>query len=79
MKSLKAHYKKISEKNPYYSSYISFALAVAGKKFTRPMISRWFTVLVDKDDYCSSDRRMLIEHMHLLSNPSEDDGKQTKF
>lgn len=69
MKSLERRFNNIQEKNPFWSSYICFAEAVTGQRFTPPILHRWFQKLVAKDDYSQSDKRSLLRHLDLLSNP----------
>lgn len=76
MKNLKFHFHKCQEKHPSASSYLNFARAVKGRRFSKDAISRWFTKLVEKDDYDKRDRKQLIAHLAKLSNPLEDNGKQ---
>ncbi|MFA7170181.1 MAG: hypothetical protein WC178_05025 [Candidatus Paceibacterota bacterium] len=76
MKSLERNFIKITERNPPWSSYICFAVAVTKRKFQRSVISRWFYKLVEKDDYERKDKKGLLAHLHDLSNPAEDDKNQ---
>lgn len=61
-----------------YSSYICFVRAVAGQKFSREMISKWFGRLVEKDDYVLSERNGLVAQLHSHSNPPEEKGFGSK-
>jgi len=69
MRSLEIRFKKIAEKNPNLSSYICFARTIAGQKYNRQTIHRWFNELVEKDDYAKSEKRALLTHLENLSNP----------
>ena len=69
MKSIQRAFEVILEQNPSVSTYIAFSRAITGKKFTKPMISRWFSKLVDKDDYARSEKRALIDYLCELSTP----------
>ena len=68
MKSLERRFNKIAERNPYWSSYICFAEAVSGQGFSRQAIHRWFTKLVDKNDYAGSDKKKILAHLENLSD-----------
>jgi len=72
MRSIERRFKNIAEKNPLWSSYICFAEAIKGQKFTKPMISMWFSKLVEKDDYSKSDKNQLLKQLENLSNATED-------
>ena len=69
MKSIERRFNNITEKKPFWSSFICFAEAVKGQRFTRPILHRWFQKLVQKDDYAQSDKRTLLRHLDCLSNP----------
>lgn len=72
MRSIERRFKNMAEKKPFWSSYICFAEAIKGQKFTKPMISRWFSKLVEKDDYLKNDKKQILEQLEDLSNPIED-------
>lgn len=71
MKSLERRFNNISVKNPCSSSYICFAEAVRGQKFSKKIIAIWFNKLVDRDDYSKKDKKELLSQLNLLSNPCE--------
>lgn len=75
MRSIERRYKSIEAKNPLWSSFICFAEAVKNQHFNRQAISRWFSKLVEKDDYSKSDKKQILNHLEDLSNPAEDDRK----
>jgi len=72
MKSLQRRFYKIQNRNSYYSSYLCLAMAIRGQGFTKKTISRWFQKLVDKDDYFQGDKKSILKHLELFTNPSED-------
>ena len=72
MRSIGRRFKNITEKKPLWSSYLCFAEAIKGQKFTKPMINRWFSKLVEKDDYSKSDKRQILKQLEDLSNHIED-------
>ena len=63
MKTIELHFNKIKEKNPSLGDYSILYRAVKGKRFKEDAISRWFTQLVDINDYDRSDRRELIRQL----------------
>lgn len=72
MRSIEARYTAMRKKYPeQYSSYICFAKAVKWQKFSRESISRWFNILVDKEDYVLSERKGIVSYLHELSQSSE--------
>ncbi len=73
MRSIQRRFNNITKRNPTMSSYVSFAKAIKGQKFTKQMISRWFYKLVEEDDYSKNERRALLSHLDKLSNTPEDD------
>lgn len=72
MKSLERRFKNIADRNPMKSSYICFAEAVKGQKFSRKTIMFWFKEMLNLVDYDKSDKRILIQNLVDLSNYSED-------
>lgn len=73
MKSIERRFRNIMDKNRNWSSYICFAEAIKGQKISKDIISRWFSKLVEKDDYSKSDKKQLLKHLEVLSNTTEDD------
>ncbi|KKR46469.1 MAG: hypothetical protein UT82_C0012G0016 [Parcubacteria group bacterium GW2011_GWB1_40_14] len=71
MKSIQRRFNNVSEKNPNFSSYLCFAIAVAGQGFSRQRLCRWFYKLVDKDDYAWSERQEDLRHLNELTNRPE--------
>lgn len=69
MRSIKARYLGIQKRYPeLYSSYICFARAIKEQKFSCETISKWFNILVEKDDYAQKEKRGVVKHLHYLSN-----------
>lgn len=66
MKSLKRRFKNISDRNPEWSSYICFAEAIKGQHFSKNTIRRWFSCLVENDDYNKSEKRVVMSHLSDL-------------
>ena len=72
MKSLERRFRNILNKNPFWSSYICFAVAVTKQKFTKATISHWFNRLVDKNDYSKKEKKGILKHLCNLSNTRDD-------
>ena len=69
MRSIEARYLSMRKKYPeQYSSYICFARAIRGQKFSYEIISKWFNILVEKDDYVQNERNDIVKYLHYLSN-----------
>lgn len=78
MKSIERRFNNITEKKPFWSSFICFTEAVKGQRFTKPILHRWFQKLVQKDDYAQRDKRTLLRHLDSLSNPLRTTGTGDK-
>ena len=68
MKSLERRFINISEKYPLWSSHTCFAEAVVYQRFSRSIIHRWFSKLVQRDDYARNEKRAILEHLENLTN-----------
>lgn len=63
MKSIKARFDKIRAVKTAKSDYICFAEAITNQGFTKESITRWFSKLVDKNDYEKKERQKLLRHL----------------
>ncbi len=70
MKSLRVNYTRKSQKAEDRSAYLSFADAVKNKRFSRKTILKNFGKLIPTYEYDSEDKRLLIDHLYELSNPT---------
>ena len=78
MRSISRRFIIVQNKQPGRSSLINFASAIKAQRFTADVIHRWFNKLVEKPDYDRSDKRVILKHLVLLSNPlrtAENGGK----
>lgn len=75
MKSIQRRFKIYQNKNPYLGDYINLMKTVYGQKYSKDTISRWFTKLVNPDEYNESDKRYLINVLCETSNMSQDNRK----
>lgn len=57
-------------------SYVCFARAIAGQKFSRQTLRKWFYQLVDKSDYAKNEVKELLAHLEHLTNSAEGNKKQ---
>lgn len=79
MRSLKARFENLKEKNPNWGSYITLAHSVKFQNFGRDKIGRWFYKLMPKEEYQRNEARGLISHLTNLSNTPEEHAKMAKF
>lgn len=76
MKTIERRFLAVRKRNVNLGDYPTLYKAVKYSNFKEETISRWFTVLIDKNDYEQSDRRELIRQLVEASNrPS----KATEF
>ena len=68
MKSIERRFNNIQGKQPGWSSYVAFAVAITGQKFSKESLHRWFNKLVEKDDYDKKDKRGIMKHLEDLTN-----------
>lgn len=69
MKSIKRLFEKVAREHPNWGSVIVFNHIVSGKNFSRDRIARWFSVLVDKEEYDRSEKKQILEYIYLLNSP----------
>lgn len=76
MKSIERRFNNIRKKKQGWSSYICFAEAIKGQKFSREAVHRWFNKLVDKDEYSLRDKKKILANLlsltHDLTRPKKD-------
>ena len=79
MKSIARRFKKINEKNPYWSDNTCFAVAIIGQNFSPKTIRLGLNKLVDKNDYDKNDKKEIRAFLKRLTKQLEDDQKQTQL
>lgn len=79
MKSIERRVLSRRKRDPYHSSFIIFARAIKGCRFSPETIRRWFNRLVDKDDYAQSEKKGHLRYLVELSNPVRTTGIEGKF
>jgi len=67
MKTIERRFLSVRKKNQNLGDYSALFRAVKEQDFKRATISRWFSVLVDKDDYDLSDRSKLVKQLSEAS------------
>lgn len=68
MKTLQFHFQKEQARHQNLGDYSCLYHAVKNKNFNEETISRWFTFLVNENDYERSDRRELVRQLAEASN-----------
>ena len=71
MKSIKIHFKKIKEKNPYWSSIICFIKAIRTGHYHPETIKNAFNELVDKDDFLRGEKIELFSWLNQFAIPQQ--------
>lgn len=73
MRSIKARYVFTRARYPeQYSSYLCFVYATKGQGFSYEILSKWFNLLVDKNEYALNERKGIVDYLHHLSNEPEE-------
>lgn len=72
MRSIKRRFENIARKNPLLSSYVCFAETIRGQNFSRSILHRWFSRLVEKDDYERSEKKSILFYLESLSKHTEE-------
>lgn len=70
MKSIERKFKKLNNRNPYWSSLICFTETIKGSGLSRQSIHRWFNKLVDKNDYSKTDKKQVMSFLESVAKHS---------
>ena len=68
MKSLKRRFDQNTKRNPFWSSYTCFAIAIRNQKFIKKTINYWFKRLVEGVDYQKAEKTTIVNYLYNLSN-----------
>ena len=63
MRSIERRFNYMREKNLRLSSFVCFSKAIYGQSFSSSMIHRWFSKLIDPDDYSKSEKREILRYL----------------
>lgn len=61
---MKERFKELSDKNPNLSSAMVFVKLIWGKGYSKPVIRKWFNLLVDKEDYERIEKESLLKWLY---------------
>lgn len=76
MRSIERRFNVIrSKSHPCISSFMCFAQAISGQKFTTSVMRRWFNRLVDPADYDKKNKKEILQNLEDLLKVSQDDKK----
>ncbi len=67
MKTIERRFLSVRKKNQNLGDYSTLFRAVKEQNFKRVTISRWFSILVDKNEYDLSDRSQLVKQLSEAS------------
>ena len=59
-------FNKISADNPYWSTYTCFAETITKEELNKPLIMRYFNMLVDKEDYAKNEKEYVMRFLSSL-------------
>ena len=70
-----AEFQKVSQGNPYWSSYTCFAEVIRGRTgLSKRIIRKFFHRLVDPEDYAKNERFQILEFLLELAATQEKAG-----
>ena len=72
MRSVERRFKNISQKNPFWSSYVCFAESIKNQNFSRDIISVWFYKLVEKSDYSRKGVQTILSNLYAPTKTLEE-------
>ena len=65
--SIKEKFLDISERKPYWSSYICYAETIRGSKLDRASIEEGLVALVERGDYIGCGRTAILDNLEALA------------
>jgi len=67
MRSIQRAFINTKQLNPYWSDFTCFTETIKHKDFGHRVLSRWFNILVDEEDYYKGDRREILSFLRELN------------
>jgi len=71
MKSLERLANKIKEENPCWSDYLCFVETIQRRKFSERTIRKYFSKLVDKNEFNKRNKKDLLKYLMSLSTTTK--------
>ena len=68
MKSIEKRFNRLMKENSGWSTLVCFNETVYKQRFTVRIINRWFSKLVDKDDFLPSHKESILLQAVVSSN-----------
>ena len=68
MRSIEKRFLLEEDKAPLSSTYINFVRAIKGQNFSEAIIKKWFSKLVDKNDYDKAEKKEVVDYLVANSN-----------
>ena len=65
---MKDRFKELSEKYPNLGSAIIFVKVIKGKGYTKPVIRKWFKILVDESDYSKMEKESILKWLYEIGS-----------
>lgn len=65
---MKERFKELQEKNPNLSSAMVFVKLIKGKGYSKGIISKWFSILVDKEDYLRMEKKAILKWLFEIGS-----------
>jgi hypothetical protein len=65
---MKELFKELEAKYCNLSSYMIFCRMIRGRNLSSQEIAKWFTKLVNKEDYLKSEKKALTFQLYKISN-----------
>lgn len=71
---MKQKFIELRDKYPSLSSAMIFVKLIKGQGYSKGIISKWFTQLVDKSDYDGQDRKALLKWLFEIGLKQQHSG-----
>ena len=68
MKSIEKRFNRLKRENPRWSTLVCFNETVYKQKFAERIIKKWFSKLVDRDDFLPSHKESILFQAVVSSN-----------
>lgn len=72
MRSIKARYVKIQNRNPNLGTHPCLCKAVRHRRFSRKSLLKAFNELMPKEEYAEEEKKELIDYLEYVTNLPEE-------